>query len=78
MAFIALAEGRSAEALDRFVQSDQGSCPVCVLPIGRVDDAIETPTAVISLRRPGIVWIEYRPDARDGPVDGAHRADAGG
>ncbi len=32
MAFIALAEGRTDEALDHFVRSDQGSCPVCVLP----------------------------------------------
>jgi tetratricopeptide (TPR) repeat protein/tRNA A-37 threonylcarbamoyl transferase component Bud32 len=30
--FIALAEGRTDEALQHFLLSDQGGCPVCVLP----------------------------------------------
>jgi len=30
--FVALAEGRNDDALDRFLRSDKGSCPVCVLP----------------------------------------------
>ena len=31
-AYLALAEGRTGDALDRFVLSDHGSCPVCVMP----------------------------------------------
>ena len=31
-AFFALAEGRLDDGRDRFLQSDRGSCPVCVLP----------------------------------------------
>jgi tetratricopeptide (TPR) repeat protein/tRNA A-37 threonylcarbamoyl transferase component Bud32 len=31
-AFLALAEDRTDDALDGFLQSDRGSCPVCVLP----------------------------------------------
>ena len=31
-AFLALAEGRTDEALDRFLRSDRGGCTVCVLP----------------------------------------------
>jgi tetratricopeptide (TPR) repeat protein len=33
LGFLALAEGRTDEALDRFLRSDRGFCSVCVLPL---------------------------------------------